>query len=106
MVRVTASYDWADGARFDHRYYQQVHLPLTASVLSASRLLRLECDQALFAGPAPAAGASVAQTHAYFADEADAKAALALVRLHLAGDVRNYTSIQPTMRLSQVTAFV
>lgn len=101
MIRVTALYPNSPGARFDHDYYQTVHLPLTEKLMRPHGLLWVEGDRPI----SPADGASsslVAQTHAYFATVEQAKAAVRATMRELAADVLNYSSVTPKLEFHEV----
>ena len=103
MVRVTALYMNGEGARFDHSYYRSVHLPLTERLMGPMGLLWVEGDLPL---PRPDGRPStlLAQTHAYFATEDEARAAVAATIRELAADVPNYTNVTPRLECHEVFA--
>ena len=105
MMRVTGFYRWAEGAHFDHAYFNAEHGRITREALRSLGLLRLESDQ--FLSPkAPVVGEIVASTNAYFADLATAQTALAKAGGVLMADVPNYTNLQPEIRFSKVSSHV
>lgn len=105
MIRVTGFYRWAEGAHFDHAYFNSEHGRISKEALSSLGLLRLESDQ--FLSPtAPTIGEIVATTHAYFPDLQTAQTALATAGGSLMADVPNYTNLKPEIRLSKVSSHV
>ncbi len=101
MIRVTAIYTNAEGMRFDHAYYQRVHLPLTERLMRPLGLLWVEGDR-----PVPRHDGQpstlLAQTHAYFATEEQARAAVAATIRELGADVPNYTNVTPRLECHEV----
>lgn len=105
MIRVTGFYRWAEGAQFDHAYFNSEHGRITREALSSFGLLRLESDQ--FLSPsAPFVGEVIATTNAYFPDLTTAQTALAKAGAVLMADVPNYTNLKPEIRLSKVSSHV
>ena len=101
MIRVTAIYTNAEGMRFDHAYYRSVHLPLTERLMRPLGLLWVEGDLPL-ARPDGRPSTLLAQTHAYFATEEQARAAIAAAIGPLAADVSNYTNVTPRLECHEV----
>jgi uncharacterized protein (TIGR02118 family) len=101
LIRVTAIYLNAEGARFDHEYYRRVHLPLTEKLMRPLGLLWVEGDRPL---PRPDGTRSslIAQTHAYFATIESGQAAVSAAIRELAADVPNYSSVTPSLEFHEV----
>ena len=101
MTRATALYMNSEGARFDDAYYRSVHLPLTDRLMRSLGLLWVEGDRPM---PRPDGRPStlLAQTHAYFATEEQARAAVAATIGQLAADVPNYTNVMPRLEVHEV----
>ena len=105
MIRVTGFYRWAEGAHFDHTYFNSEHARITREALKDLGLLRLESDQ--FLSPqGPQNGEVIASTNAYFATLEAAQQALAKAGATLMADVVNYTNLKPEIRLSKVSSHV
>ena len=102
MLRVIGIYRWAEGATFDHEYYNSEHMRLTKELLTPHGLMRLESDKYL-CGTEPAAGEIIAASNAYFGSVSDAQAAIAAVGDSLMADVVNYTNIRPELRFALVS---
>ncbi|WIT13299.1 EthD family reductase [Paucibacter sediminis] len=103
MIRITGTYVWREGARFDHETYEREHMALTRELLTPLGLTRLEAERFLHP-KGPRAGEPVAATNAYFASLEQAQAALAQAGAQLAAHVAQYTDLQPQLRLSQLTS--
>jgi uncharacterized protein (TIGR02118 family) len=105
MIRITGTYVWRDGARFDHAIYEDEHMALTRELLTPLGLTRLEAER--FVLPrGPRAGEPVAATNAYFASLEQAQAALAQAGAELAAHVPRYTDLQPQLRISALKPIV
>ncbi len=101
MIRVTVMYPNTPGARFDHDYYLNKHMPLVASKMG-SHLKSYSVDKGL-AGGAPGAPAtyicsghlvcdSVEDFQAGFGPHADA----------ILGDIPNYTDLAPVLQINEI----
>jgi uncharacterized protein (TIGR02118 family) len=101
MIRVTGFYAYAEGMRFDREYYRTAHLALTEKLMRPFGLLRVEVDL-----PLPRSDnhppSMIARSHAYFATEQQARAAVAATIRELAADVRNYTDALPRLEFHEV----
>ncbi len=103
MIRVIGIYRWAEGASFDHQYYQNTHMQLTRDLLTPLGLVRLEADRYLAANLV-APGTIIAASHAYFPSIEIAKTALSAVGATLMADVANYTTLKPELSFAVVTS--
>ncbi len=102
MVRVSVLYPHRDGARFDHAYYAQKHMPMVGDRLKRFGLVRYEIDRGI-AGGAPGAPAPfVAACHLYFNSADDFQKGIAAQGKELMADVPNYTNITPQVQLSEI----
>ena len=101
MIRVTGFYAYTDGMRFDREYYRTTHLALTEKLMRPLGLLRVEVDLSM-ARPDGRPPTVIAQSHAYFPDEAQARAAVAATIRELAADVPNYTDVMPRLEFHEV----
>jgi uncharacterized protein (TIGR02118 family) len=100
MIRVSGFYRWAEGAHFDHAYFNTEHARITKQVLQESGLIKFESDR--FLSVAPVAGEIIAASNAYFPSLEAAQQALAKCGAALMADVPNYTSLKPEIHLSIV----
>lgn len=101
MIKVSVMYPYKDGARFDHDYYRDKHMPLVkARMGDACKYYTV--DRGL-AGGAPGAPPSYVGMCHIFADSPDAfQAAFAPHAKEILGDIPNYTDLQPVMQISEV----
>jgi uncharacterized protein (TIGR02118 family) len=93
MIRVSVLYPQTEGARFDHDYYREHHVPLVAKSWG---LETYEIDKGV-------TGPYVAAVHLVFPStdvmsEAMASEGTKAVR----ADVANYTDIQPVIQTSEI----
>lgn len=101
MIKVSVMYPNPPGARFDHAYYRDKHMPmLQARMGQACRWYSI--DKGL-AGGAPGQGAPyVAMCH-LFCDSVDAfQAAFGPHAREIMGDMPNYTDQRPIVQISEV----
>lgn len=101
MIKVSVMYPNTPGARFDHDYYRDRHMPMVAAKMGAA-CRSYTVDRGL-AGGAPGAPATyVAMCH-IFCDSIEAfQAAFGPHAKSIMADVPNYTDIAPTMQVSEV----
>ncbi len=101
MIKVSVMYPDKPGARFDHDYYRDKHLPLVKEKIGAA-LTHYTIDKGLSGGAPGSAPPYIAMCHLFFesieAFQSDffpqAKAIMA--------DVPNYTDLSPELMVSEV----
>jgi uncharacterized protein (TIGR02118 family) len=101
MIKVSVMYPNTPGARFDHDYYRDKHMPLVAAKMGAA-CRSYTVDKGL-AGGAPGAPATyVAMCH-IFCDSVEAfQGAFGPHAKTIMADIPNYTDIAPVMQVSEV----
>jgi len=93
MIKVSVMYPNTPGARFDHDYYRDKHVPLAVSTWGVERV---EIDKGVN-GPYEAA------VHFLFpSTDAIGEAMGAEGTGAIMADVANYTNIQPVIQISEV----
>jgi uncharacterized protein (TIGR02118 family) len=101
MIKVTVMYPYTEGARFDHAYYRDQHMPMVKAKLgSACAYYTVEKG---LAGRAPGSPPPFVAMCAFICDSAEGY--LAASQEHSAeirGDIANYTDIVPVVQLSEV----
>jgi uncharacterized protein (TIGR02118 family) len=103
MIRVSVLYTNREGARFDHGYYRDKHIPLVAARLGAA-LKSYSIDKGL-AGDRPGSSAPyVAMAHLICESIEAFQASFATHAAEFMADVPNYTNLVPTMQISEVVA--
>lgn len=101
MIKVSVMYADAPGARFDHDYYRDKHMPMVKARLGDA-CLRYAVDKGL-AGDAPGKPATyVAIGHIYCDSLESFQAAFAPHAKEIMGDIPNYTDRQPVLQISEV----
>ncbi|OUM04104.1 EthD family reductase [Variovorax sp. JS1663] len=101
MIKVSVMYPNTPGARFDHDYYRDKHMPMIkARMGDACRSYTV--DKGLAGGAPGEPPTYVAACH-IFADSVEAfQAAFGPHVKEILGDVRNYTDLKPLMQISEV----
>ncbi len=101
MIKVSVMYPNTPGARFDHDYYRDKHMPMVAARMG-DRLKRYTVERGI-AGGAPGAPAPyVASCDLYCESLADFQQGMGPHAKEIMGDIRNYTDQVPVMQISEV----
>jgi uncharacterized protein (TIGR02118 family) len=101
MIKVSVLYANGQGARFDHDYYRDRHVPLVAARLGAA-LKSYSIDKGL-AGVSPGSSAPyVAMIHMFCESTEAFQSSFAPHAAELLADVANYTNLAPIMQISEV----
>lgn len=104
MAVFTVLYPAAEGAKFDHDYYNATHIPLVKEAFAATGLTGVQVLRGLSGGaggPAP----FVAIANITFRDAEALRASLSGPRAaEVMADVANFTDIQPIAQVSVVAA--
>ena len=101
MIKVTVMYPYREGARFDHAYYRDRHMPMVKARLgSACAYYTVEKG---LAGRAPGAPPAFVAMCAFICDSAEGyEAAMQEHRAEVLADIPNYTDIAPVVQVSEV----
>jgi len=101
MVKVSVLYPHTEGARFDHAYYRDRHMPLLKQRMGDA-CLYYTVDKGM-AGGAPGAPAPFIGMCHIFCESADAfQKAFGPHAAEIMGDITNYTDLQPIIQISEV----
>ncbi|MBB6252764.1 EthD family reductase [Nitrospirillum iridis] len=101
MIKVSVLYANEPGARFDHDYYRDRHMPLVQERLGAACLF-YTVDKGLSGGSPSDAPTYVAMCH-IFSESADAFwAAFGPHAGEIVADIANYTTLAPVIQVSEV----
>jgi uncharacterized protein (TIGR02118 family) len=101
MIKVSVMYPYAPGARFDHDYYRDTHMPLLKARMG-DHCRYYTIDRGLAGGTPGSAPAFVAMCHVY-CDSVDAfQAGFGPHAAEIMADVLNYTDLQPLLQISEV----
>lgn len=101
MIKVSVMYPNTPGAKFNHDYYRDQHMPMVKAKLGAA-LKSYTVDKGL-AGGAPGAPATyVAMCHLFCDSVETFQAGFGPHAKDIMADVPNYTDIAPVMQISEV----
>ena len=101
MIKVSVMYPNKPGARFDHTYYRDQHMPLVQARLGGSCLF-YTVDKGL-AGGAPGDPATyVGMCHIYCDSVESFQTSFGPHAKEIMADIRNYTDLAPVIQLSEV----
>jgi len=101
VIKVSVMYPYAPGARFDHDYYRDKHMPMFKERLGAA-CKRYTIDKGISGGAPGSPPAFIGMCHVY-SDSVEAfQAAFAPHAKEILADIRNYTDLKPTMQISEV----
>lgn len=101
MIKVSIMYPYTEGARFDHDYYRDRHMPMVKSRLgNACAYYTVEKG---LTGGAPGEPPAFVAMCAFVCDTAEGyETALQEHRSEILGDISNYTDIAPVIQVSEV----
>ena len=101
MIKVSVMYPYTEGARFDHAYYRDRHMPMVNARLgSACAYYTVEKG---LAGRAPGAPPAFVARCAFICDSVDGYQAVSQEHgTEIRGDIANYTDIAPVIQISEV----
>lgn len=101
MIKINVMYPYSEGARFDHAYYRDRHMPLVKSRLG-SACAYYTVDKGV-AGRAPGSPPTFVAVCAFVCESAEAyEAAIGPHRAEIVADIANYTDIVPLVQVSEV----
>ena len=101
MIKVSVMYPYAPGARFDHDYYRDKHMPMLKARLGDA-CKSYTVAKGVSGGAPGSPPAFVGMCH-IFAESVEAfQAAFGPHAKEILGDIPNYTDLKPTMQISEV----
>ena len=101
MIKVSVMYANTPGARFDHAYYRDKHMPLLKALMGDS-CLSYTIDKGI-AGGAPGAPATyVAMCHFFCNSVESFQTGFGPHAAEIMGDIPNYTDLTPVVQISEV----
>jgi len=101
LIKLSVMYPHTPGARFDHDYYRDKHMPLLKSLMG-DVCLYYTIDKGLAGGAAGSPPPYVAMCHAFFESLPALQAALGEHGRQIMADIPNYTDLAPVMQFSEV----
>ena len=101
MIKVSVMYPNTPGARFDHAYYRDTHMPLVKARMG-EHCRYYTVDKGLGGGAPGSAATYVAMCHIY-CDSVDAfQAGFGPHMPEIMADIPNYTDLAPVIQISEV----
>ena len=101
MVKVSVMYPNTPGARFDHAYYRDTHMPLVKQRMGDA-CRRYTVDRGIGGGEPGSSPSYVAMCH-LFCDSVEAfQAGFGPHAKEIVADIANYTDLAPVMQISEV----
>jgi len=101
MIKVSVFYPYSAGARFDHDYYRDTHMPLLQARMG-EHCKYYTIDKGLAGGTPGSPPVYVGMCHV-FCDSVEAfQAGFAPHAAEILGDIPNYTDLQPVLQISEV----
>jgi uncharacterized protein (TIGR02118 family) len=101
MIKVSVMYPYQAGARFDHVYYRDKHMPLVAARMGAS-LKSYTVDKGLAGGTPDAPPVYVGMCHLFCDSVESFNAGFGPHAKEILADIANYTDLQPALQISEV----
>lgn len=101
MIKVSVMYPNKPGARFDHDYYRDRHLPFV------KRLMGEKCryytiDKGLSGGSPDSPATYVGMCHIFCDSVEEFQAGFGPNAKEILADIPNYTDLEPVMQISEV----
>jgi uncharacterized protein (TIGR02118 family) len=101
MIKVSVMYPNTPGARFDHTYYRDKHMPLVKGLLGKA-CLYYTVDKGI-SGGAPGTPATYIGMCHIFSDSVESfQTAFGQHAKEILADIANYTDLQPVLQISEV----
>jgi uncharacterized protein (TIGR02118 family) len=101
MIKVSVMYPYKPGARFDHDYYRDKHMPMVKERLG-SACAYYTVDKGLAGGAPGQPPAYVGKCDLLFHTLDGFQSSMAKHGEEIMGDIPNYTDLQPVVMVSEV----
>ena len=101
MIKVSVMYPYAPGARFDHDYYRDHHMPMVKRLMG-DKLRRYSVDKGLSGGEPSSPPRYVAIAHLYCDSREAFESGFGPHAEEILGDVPKYTDIQLVIQFNEV----
>ncbi len=101
MIKLSVMYPNQQGARFDHTYYREKHMPRIKALLGSSCLF-YTVDKGLAGGGSGERATYVGMCHIYFDSVESLQRAFGPHAQEIMADVPNYTDLSPVTQISEV----
>src|SRR5262249_36608127 len=101
MIKVSVMYPNKPGARFDHAYYRDKHMPLVKNRMGSACLF-YTVDKGLAGGAPGESPTYVGMCHIYCNNVESFQAGFGPHAKEILADIPNYTDLQPVLQISEV----
>ena len=101
MIKVSVMYPNTPGARFDHTYYRDKHMPLVKSLMGDS-CSYYTVDKGLAGGTPDSAATYVGMCHIFCESVAAFQDGFGPHAREIMADIPNYTDLAPVIQISEV----
>lgn len=101
MIKVSVMYPNTPGARFDHAYYRDVHMPLVKQRMG-EHCRHYTIDRGIAGGEPNAPATYVAMCHIFCDSVAAFEAGFLPHMKEILADIPNYTDVAPVVQMSDV----
>ncbi|PPU22188.1 EthD family reductase [Xanthomonas arboricola] len=101
MIKVSVMYPYREGARFDHAYYRDTHMPLVSARMGAA-CLRYTVDKGISGGEPGSPPAFIGMCHIFCESLEAFGASFGPHAEEILADIANYTDLAPVMQISEV----
>jgi len=101
MIKVSVMYPYQAGARFDHDYYANRHMPLLKQRMGG-HCLYYTVDRGLAGGEPGSTPTYVAMCHVFCDSVESFQLGFGPHAAELLADISNYTDLQPVLQISEV----
>lgn len=101
MIKVSVMYPNTPGARFDHTYYRDVHLPMVKDRMG-DHCIYYTVDRGLSGDARDTPPTYVAMCHLYCESVEAFEAGFGPHAEEILGDIPNYTDLAPVLQISEV----
>lgn len=101
MIKVSVMYPNTPGARFDHDYYRDSHMPLVQKLMGSSCQF-YTVDKGIGGGAPDAPATYIGMCHIYSESVESFQAGFGPHADEILADIANYTDLKPVMQVSEV----
>ncbi len=101
MIKVSVMYPYRAGARFDHDYYLNQHMPLLKQRMG-DHCLHYTVDRGLAGGEPGSPPAYVAMCHVFCTSVESFQQGFGPHAAEILADIPRYTDLQPALQISEV----
>jgi len=101
MIKVSVMYPNTPGARFDHTYYRDTHMPLVKKLMG-NACKYYTVDKGMSGGTPESPPTYVAMCHLFCESLADFQSGFGPHAPQILADIANYTDLAPVLQISEV----